>query len=164
MHSDKLALKICGHGYFCSWSYWICIFMSFRFRHISNVRVLKLITLHDLLATLHFLAFWFFSMYCGFFISLFATVLICAALVILRWSICKWDVASVFFNLRVVSKSPAEIYTPIGAVLELRSRNNLPRLVKLALKWMHIDFNSTNWLHWLDKQPNCHTWPNKVSN
>ncbi len=24
-----------------------------------------------------------------------------------------------FFNLRIVSKSPAEVYTPIGAVLEL---------------------------------------------
>ncbi len=38
-----------------------------------------------------------------------------------------------FFNLRVVSKSPAEISTPIGAVLELQSRTNLPCLVKLAL-------------------------------
>ncbi len=38
-----------------------------------------------------------------------------------------------FFNLRVVSKSPAEISTPIGAVLELCSRANLPCLVKLSL-------------------------------
>ncbi len=48
--------------------------------------------------------------------SLFATPLICTALGILRWSICKWDVASVFFNLHIISKSPAEISTPIGAV------------------------------------------------
>ncbi len=38
----------------------------------------------------------------------------------------------VFFNFRIVSKSPAEISTPIGTVLELRSRANLPCLVKLA--------------------------------
>ncbi len=43
--------------------------------------------------------------------SLFAITLICAALGILRWLICKWDVVSVFFNLCVVSKSPAEIST-----------------------------------------------------
>ncbi len=34
----------------------------------------------------------------------------------------------------VVSKSSAEISTPIGAVLELRSHANLPCLVKLAPK------------------------------
>ncbi len=33
-----------------------------------------------------------------------------------------------------VSKSPAEISPPIGAVLELLSRANLPCLVKLALR------------------------------
>lgn len=38
-----------------------------------------------------------------------------------------------FFILHVISKSPAEISMPIGAVLELRSRANLPCLVKLAL-------------------------------
>ncbi len=53
-----------------------------------------------LLATHHFLAYRFLLMYCGVFISLFATTLICAALGILPWSTCKWDVASVFFNLR----------------------------------------------------------------
>ncbi len=53
-----------------------------------------------------------------FLYSLFATTLICAALGILHWSICKWDVVSVFFNLRVVSKSPSEISPPIGTVLE----------------------------------------------
>ncbi len=58
-------------------------------------------------------------------------MLICAALDIVCWTICKWHVASVFFNLHIVSKSPAEIYPPIGAVLELRSRTNLPCLVKL---------------------------------
>ncbi len=44
----------------------------------------------------------------------------------LHWSICKWDAPSVFFNLRIVSKSPAEISTSIGDVLELRSCANLP--------------------------------------
>ncbi len=68
-----------------------------------------------------------------FIYSLFATTLICAALGILHWSICKLDVASVFFNLRIVSKSPAEFSPPIGVVLELRSRANLPCLVKLSL-------------------------------
>ncbi len=38
-----------------------------------------------------------------------------------------------FFNLHIVSKSPAEISIPIGTVLELRSRANLSCLVKLAL-------------------------------
>ncbi len=33
-----------------------------------------------------------------------------------------------------ISKSSAEISTPIGAVLELRSRANLPCLENLALK------------------------------
>ncbi len=65
--------------------------------------------------------------------SLFATMLIYVELSILRWSVCKRDVAPVFFKLHVVSKSPAEICTPIGAVLELRSRSNLPCLVNLAL-------------------------------
>ncbi len=48
----------------------------------------------------------------------------------LRWWICKLDVASIFFHFCVVSKSPAEISTPIGAVLELLSHANLPCLVK----------------------------------
>ncbi len=39
-----------------------------------------------------------------------------------------------FFNFHIVSKSPAEISTPISAVLELSSRANLPCLVKLALR------------------------------
>ncbi len=37
-----------------------------------------------------------------------------------------------FFNLRIVRKSPTETFTPISAVLELRSRTNLLCLVKLA--------------------------------
>ncbi len=49
-----------------------------------------------------------------FLYSLFATALIYSVLGILRWLICKWDVASVFFNLHVVSKSPVEISPPIG--------------------------------------------------
>ncbi len=92
-------------------------------------------SLSKLLANLNFLSSGCFqhTVASSFLYSLFATTLICAALGILRWSICKWDVASVFFNLHVVSKSPAEISTPIGALLELCSRANLPCLVKLAL-------------------------------
>ncbi len=37
-----------------------------------------------------------------------------------------------FFNLRVVSKSPTETSTPIGTVLELLSRANLLCLINLA--------------------------------
>ncbi len=85
-------------------------------------------SLSKLLANLNFLVSGCFqhTVASSFLYSLFATTLICAALGILRWSICKWDVASVFFNLHVVSKSPAEISTPIGALLELCSRANLP--------------------------------------
>ncbi len=67
-----------------------------------------------------------------FLYSLFVTTLICAALVILCWSIFKRDVASVFFNLHIVSKSPAEISSPIGTFLVLCSRANFPYVVKLA--------------------------------
>ncbi len=99
--------------------------------------------LSKLHATLNFLASGSFQRTVAslFLYSLFATMLICAALGILRWSICKLDVASVFFNLCVVSTSPAEISMPIGAILELRSRANLPCLVKLALcQYMQIKF------------------------
>ncbi len=66
--------------------------------------------LSKLLANLHFLASGYFQhTVASFLYSLFVTMLNCAALGILRWSICKWDVASVFFNLRIVSQSPAEI-------------------------------------------------------
>ncbi len=65
--------------------------------------------------------------------------LICAALGMLCWSLRKLDVVSVFFNLRIVSKSPAEISMPIGAVLELRSHANLPRLVNLAPRALQTD-------------------------
>ncbi len=61
-----------------------------------------------------------------FLTTLFMLMLICAALGILRWSIYKWDVASVFFNLRISCKSPTEMST----VLELHSCANLPCLVK----------------------------------
>ncbi len=83
-----------------------------------------------------------------FLYSLFATTLICAARGILRWSICKWDVASVFCNLCIVSKSPTEISTPICAVLELCSRANLPCLVKLA--------HSVFWIYKFFVCPSCH--------
>ncbi len=42
------------------------------------------------------------------------------------------DVASVFFSLHIVSKSRAEMSTPIGAVVESHSHANLPCLVKLV--------------------------------
>ncbi len=79
--------------------------------------------LSKLLANLHFLTSGSFNVIWLLYFS-FATMLICAALDIVCWTICKWHVASVFFNLHIVSK-------PIGAVLELRSRTNLPCLVKL---------------------------------
>ncbi len=64
--------------------------------------------LSKLHATLNFLASGFFQHTVAslFLNSLFATTQICAALGILRWSICKWDVATVFFMLCIVSKSP----------------------------------------------------------
>ncbi len=43
-----------------------------------------------------------------------------------------------FFNVRIVSKSPAELSPPIGAFMELRYNANLPCLVNLALSvWKH---------------------------
>ncbi len=42
---------------------------------------------------------------------------------------------SMLFNLFVVSKSATDMSTPICAVLELRSRANLPCLVNLALSF-----------------------------
>ncbi len=56
--------------------------------------------LSEFLATPHFLASGSFQCTVAnlFFYSLFVTTLICAALGVLHWSICKWDVASVFFN------------------------------------------------------------------
>ncbi len=42
-------------------------------------------------------------------------------------------VKSVFFNVHIVSKSPAEFSPPIGAFMELLSNANLPCLVNLAL-------------------------------
>ncbi len=55
--------------------------------------------------------------------SLFVTMLNCPVLGILRLSICKLDVVSVFFNLHVASKSPMLLW----------KRANLPCLVKLTL-------------------------------
>ncbi len=43
--------------------------------------------------------------------------LICAGHGRLSWSLWKLDVASVFFKLRVVSKSPAKMSRPNGAIL-----------------------------------------------
>ncbi len=37
-----------------------------------------------------------------------------------------------FFNVRIVSKSPAELSPPIGAFMELYSNANLPCLLYLA--------------------------------
>ncbi len=37
-----------------------------------------------------------------------------------------------FFNVHIVSKSPTEFSTPIGAFMELRSNANLPCFVNLA--------------------------------
>ncbi len=51
----------------------------------------------------------------------------------LCWSLWKWN-ASVFFNVHIVSKSPAEFFPPIGAFMELCSNANLPCLVNFAPK------------------------------
>ncbi len=48
------------------------------------------------------------------------------------------------FNLRVVSKSPTEMSPPIGALLELLSRANLPCLLKLALNLLSSK-DALNW-------------------
>ncbi len=39
---------------------------------------------------------------------------------------------SVFFNVHLVSKPPAEFSSSIGTIMELRSNANLPCLVNLA--------------------------------
>ncbi len=44
---------------------------------------------------------------------------------------------SVFFNVCIVSKSPAEFSPPIGGFMELRSNVNLPHLVNLALNYSY---------------------------
>ncbi len=43
-----------------------------------------------------------------------------------------------FFHLRIVRKSPAEISMPVGAVLELHSRADLTCLVNLAPRVIHL--------------------------
>ncbi len=43
------------------------------------------------------------------------------------------DVVSVFFNVHLISRSPAEFSPPIGTFMELRSNARLPCLVNLAL-------------------------------
>ncbi len=42
-------------------------------------------------------------------------------------------VASVFFNVHLVRKSPTEFYIPICAFMELHFNDNLPCLINLAL-------------------------------
>jgi len=44
--------------------------------------------------------------------------------------------ASVSFNVHILSKSPAELFTPICVFVGLRSHANLPCLVNLALDWL----------------------------
>ncbi len=55
------------------------------------------------------------------------------------------------FALHLVIKSPAEISTPIGAFLDLRSHGNLPCLVKLALSTVRYGLNITHVLSVLFK-------------
>ncbi len=139
--------------FFCAWPYWICIFKSLPFkRKIYGRRVLKWITQRHLLmfALVNLLVplfnaqkknvlNYFFACVVSrspapdeHWLCLFTTMLICTALGIFLWLIFKWDVASVFFNLHVVSKSPAEISTPISSVLELWSCANLHCLENMA--------------------------------
>ncbi len=55
------------------------------------------------------------------------------------WSIYKLIAASVFFNLRIVNKSPAEMSTPIGALLELRLGDSCERgFFNLRGGWGHF--------------------------
>ncbi len=84
--------------------------------------------LSKLPANLHFLPSSSFQLTVAslFLTTLIMPMLICAALGILRWSIYKWDDASVFFNLRISCKSPTEMSTPIATVLELHSCANSP--------------------------------------
>ncbi len=49
--------------------------------------------------------------------------------------------ASIFFNVRIVSKSPTEFSPPIGAFMELRSNANLPYLANLALNVFTVTFD-----------------------
>jgi len=48
-------------------------------------------------------------------------------------------VASVFFNVRIVSKSPAEFSPSISDFMELRSIANLPCLVNLTPSFLCTD-------------------------
>ncbi len=66
----------------------------------------------------------------------FASLLLAEYLIIIG-SAClrfSWWIA-VFFNLRIVSSSPAELSTPLGAFMELQSHANLLCLVNLALSF-----------------------------
>ncbi len=60
-------------------------------------------------------------------------IFFCTTLGRLRWSFWKYDVTSVFFNVCIVSKSPAEFSPRIGAFMELCSNANLSCLVNMAL-------------------------------
>ncbi len=62
-----------------------------------------------------------------------------------------------FFNLHVLSKSPAEMSPPIGVILELRSHANLP-FRKLALKIL-IEFVLN--LNWWFHEETAH-WTNRL--
>ncbi len=92
--------------------------------NIYGRSVLKWIMQHDLLTHAHYLTPKKYVL---------KQAVICTAFSRLRWSLWKWDVALVFFNVRLVSKSHAEFSPPIGAFMELHSKDNLPCLVNLAL-------------------------------
>ncbi len=62
-----------------------------------------------------------------------------------------------FFNLSVLSKSPVEMFPPIGVILELRSHANLP-FRKLALKIL-IEFVLN--LNWWFHEETAH-WTNRL--
>ncbi len=55
---------------------------------------------------------------------------------------CGNDLAvSVFFNVRMASKPPAEFYPPICVFMELSSNANFPCLVNLALNVISVKFS-----------------------
>ncbi len=64
-------------------------------------------------------------------------MVICTALGRLRWSLWNDLAASVFFNVRIVSKSHAEFAPPISAFMELCSNTNLP-FSKSGPKYLHF--------------------------
>ncbi len=105
-------------SYLCDSPYWICICRSFSFHlYIYGRRVFKWILKFVLVISLVFAASFNVTKAPGR----------------LHWSLWKWDVASVFFNVHTVTKFP------LPSVL-LWNYTNLPCLVNLSLRWAPMHF------------------------